>query len=224
MAGFWVPVLMNLIIRSVTASMRIYREGFDHVDSTESSGQRAILAAFHGRQFLVPGCLTGWKLAVMTSLSRDGELQARTLARFGWGIARGSASRSGARGLIGLMRFMDKGFHPIFAVDGPRGPIHEVKPGAVFLAKKTGNPVIPVTTSARPALVLKKTWDRYLLPSPFSRGAVILGEPMVFDGDMGGEAMARDCRSLQVELLRLQEKADGITGFKYKIDELRIEN
>jgi lysophospholipid acyltransferase (LPLAT)-like uncharacterized protein len=213
---------MSIIIRGITASMRIQREGFHHVDAIESSGRRAILAAFHGRQFLLPGCLTGWRITVMTSLSRDGELQARTLARFGWGIARGSASRSGARGLIGIRRFMEKGFNPIFAVDGPRGPLHEVKPGAVFLAKRTGNPVVPVTTSALPAHILKKTWDQYVLPLPFSRGAVLLGEPMEFDGDTSDEALSRDCGKLQAELLRLQERADGITGLKGKFEGLKV--
>jgi lysophospholipid acyltransferase (LPLAT)-like uncharacterized protein len=88
------------------------------------------------------------KATIMSSLSRDGELQAHILAGFGYRIVRGSASRGGARGLIGMKRGMRDGYHAGLAVDGPKGPIHEVKPGVIYLAKKTGAPVIPVLTSA----------------------------------------------------------------------------
>jgi lysophospholipid acyltransferase (LPLAT)-like uncharacterized protein len=150
----------------------------------------------------------------MTSLSRDGELQSRVMAGLGYEVVRGSASRSGARGLIGLKKLMDRGWHATFAVDGPRGPIHEVKPGAVYLAKKTGAPVVPMASSAKPAHIFSRAWDLYLLPRPFAKGAVVFGEPIYFNADMSEEAVTRDSVLLKEELLRIQERADEMTGMK----------
>jgi lysophospholipid acyltransferase (LPLAT)-like uncharacterized protein len=215
--GVWLPVAARSLIRGITSTVRIHREGFEHFDSLQASGSRAVLAFFHGRQFLLLGCFAGKKIATMASFSRDGELQARTMSGLGYGIVRGSASRGGARGLIGLIKLMGKGYWPCFAVDGPKGPIHEVKPGAVYLAKKSGIPVIPLVSSARPAHIFEKAWDRYLLPLPFSRGAVVLGEPITFDDDLDEEAITRDCEFLRKELLRLQERADKIAGLTFNV-------
>jgi lysophospholipid acyltransferase (LPLAT)-like uncharacterized protein len=109
---------------------------------------------------------------------------------------------------------MEKGYHATFAVDGPKGPIHEIKPGAVYLAKKTGAPVIAMAASASPAHIFSRAWDLYLLPWPFGKGAVIFGEPIYFDDDTTEEAISRDSRLLKEELLRLQEKADEMTGLR----------
>lgn len=215
--GVWLPVVARFLIRGITSTVRIHREGFEYFDSLQASGLNAVLAFFHGRQFLLLGCFAGKKIATMASFSRDGELQARTMSGLGYGIVRGSASRGGARGLIGLIRLMEKGYWPCFAVDGPKGPIHDVKPGAVYLAKKMGIPVIPLVSSAKPAHLFMRAWDRYLLPLPFSRGAVILGKPITFDSDLSEEAISRDCVYLREELFHLQERADGITGLRLDV-------
>lgn len=194
-------------------SVRLTRVGEDILDSLEAKGQSAVLAFFHGRQMLLTWSLLGRKLGVMSSLSRDGELQARTLAGFGYAIVRGSASRGGARGLIGLMRLMERGYHATMAVDGPRGPLNSVKPGAVFLAKKTGSPLVLMAASAAPARVFVKAWDRFLLPWPLSRAVVMFQGPVELDDDLSEEAVERDCRRVEKEMLLLQAKADGMVGF-----------
>ena len=214
MIGWLIPLLARVLIRSVTWTVRIRCEGVQILDELESAGRTSIVAFFHGRQFLPTGFLAGRKMGIMSSLSRDGELQTRVMGGLGYAVVRGSASRGGARGLIGLMRLMEKGYHATVAVDGPKGPIHEVKPGAVFLAKKTGAPVIGLASSARPAHIFSRAWDLFLLPWPFSKGAVIFSDPIYFDDDMSEEAMARDSHFLKEELLRLQERADEITGLK----------
>ena len=214
LAGIWIPPVVRAIFRTVTATLRVRSEGIEHLESLEASGDRAVLAFFHGRQFLLAGYLLGRKLTVLSSLSRDGELQARVMSGLGYAVVRGSASKGGARGLIGLKRKMDEGYHATFAVDGPRGPLHEVKPGAVYLAKKTGCPIIPLASSARPAHIFSETWDRYLLPWLFGRGVVLFGSPMTFNEDTSDAAIARDCAVLKTALLDLQERADGMVGLK----------
>ncbi len=167
MASRLIPLLARVLIRSVTRTVRIRCEGVQILDELESSGRTSVVAFFHGRQFLPTGFLAGRKMGIMSSLSRDGELQTRVMTGLGYAVVRGSASRSGARGLIGLKRLMEKGYHATFAVDGPKGPIHEVKPGAVYLAKKTGAPVVGLAASASPAYIFSRAWDLYLLPWPF---------------------------------------------------------
>ena len=214
MIGRLIPLLARVLIRSVTWTVRIRCEGVQILDELESAGRTAVIPFFHGRQFLLTGFLAGRKLGVMSSFSRDGELQTHIMTGLGFEVVRGSASKGGARGLIGLKRLMEKGYHATVAVDGPKGPIHEVKPGAVFLAKKSGAPVIGLAASARPAHIFSRAWDLYLLPWPFSKGAVIFSDPIYFNDDMSEEAMARDSRFLKEELLRLQQRADEITGLK----------
>lgn len=214
MASRLIPLLGRILIRSLTWSVRIHSEGAEILDELESAGISAVMPCYHGRQFLVTGFFLGRKMGVMTSLSRDGELQTRIMEGLGYGVVRGSASRSGARGLIGLKKLMDKGYHATFAVDGPKGPIHKVKPGAVYLAKKTGAPVVAMTSSANPAHIFTRAWDLYLMPWPFAKGAVIFSEPIYFDNDMSEEAMSRDSRNLETVMHELQERADKITGLK----------
>jgi lysophospholipid acyltransferase (LPLAT)-like uncharacterized protein len=213
-ARTFIPPLVRGIIRSVKATMRVHSEGVEYLDAVEAAGESAILAFFHGRQFLLAGFLVGRKLTVLSSLSRDGELQTDVMTGLGYAVVRGSASRGGARGLIGMKRKMDEGYHATFAVDGPKGPIHEVKPGTVYLAKKTGAPIIPLIASARPAHVLSGAWDLYLLPFPFSRGIVLFGPPIVLDPDTSDNAMARDSAVVKRALLDLQERAEEMVGLK----------
>jgi lysophospholipid acyltransferase (LPLAT)-like uncharacterized protein len=202
------------MIRLLGRASRLTIQGREILDSLEDEGRSAVLAFFHGRQLLLSYSLIGRKVAVMSSLSRDGELQSRTLAGFGFAIARGSASRSGARGLIGLMKLVRQGYHATVAVDGPKGPIYKAKPGAVYLAKKTGRPLVFMVSSASPARILDKAWDRFLMPLPFSRAAVIYDGPHYLDDDMSEEAIDRDSRMLEEKLLELNEKADEMVGLK----------
>jgi lysophospholipid acyltransferase (LPLAT)-like uncharacterized protein len=89
-----------------------------------------------------------------------------------------------------------------------------VKPGAVYLAKKTGCPIIPMISSAKPAHIITGAWDLYLLPWPFSRGVALFGPPMTLDPDTSDEAMARDSAFVKSTLLQLQAQADEMTGLK----------
>ena len=211
-SGWAIPVFGRALIRVLGGSVRVRESGREKLDDLERQDKVAVLAFFHGRQFLLISTFLGRRVSIMSSLSRDGELQARALSGLGFSIVRGSASRGGARGLIAMKKQMDRGYHGSFAVDGPKGPIHQVKPGAVYLAKKTGAPVLPLAASANPALTFNKAWDRYILPLPFCRGAVIYGDPIFLDGDLAEEAVDRDCEALQSVLVRLQEEADEAVG------------
>jgi len=128
----------------------------------------------------------------MTSENFDGEWIAGVMRRFGYAAARGSTSRGGSRALIRLRRDMAVGRAAAFTVDGPRGPARQAQPGAVWLAKATGNPVVPFHIEAE-RFWTANSWDRTQVPRPWSRVAIAIGEPMDVppDADAGGVEAAR---------------------------------
>lgn len=138
----------------------------------------SILTFWHGRQFLLIATFSNTGVVLMTDLSWAGELQTRILSKFGYNIVRGSSKRKGAKALIQTKQLLEKHYSCALAVDGPRGPIYESKPGALFLANKLGIPIIPMATSSKSNWIIKSTWCDYMLPKPFSRCFVVMGEPL----------------------------------------------
>lgn len=116
---------------------------------------------FHGK----------FKLVVLISRSFDGELIARTIERIGFLTARGSSTRSGGSGLLALAKAVERGHGAVFTADGPRGPVYKVKPGAVKLAQLTGYAIGIFYAHPERAWTLR-SWDRFLIPKPFSRVAI----------------------------------------------------
>lgn len=156
------------------------------------------------------------KMAVMASRSRDGELMKWVLTLLGFKVVRGSSSRGGAGGLKGLLDAVIKeGCHTSLAVDGPRGPIYEVKPGILAIAQKTGKPIVPVAGSARHRFVFKKAWNQCYLPLPFSKCVVVYGDP-VWVSETANEEELQKLRSvLKKNLLDLKAQAEEMCDRKF---------
>ncbi len=173
----------------------------------KSEGKNIIYAFWHGRQFMLFHSHRNSGIVIPASESRDGEIQAGILKRFGFDVVRGSSKRKGDRALLGLVSGLRKGKDLAIGVDGPRGPLYEAKQGVVYLAGKLDKQIIPVTTSAKSFWVLEKIWDRYLLPKPFTSGVVMYGEPIIVNG-IGEEELERKRRELEAALNRLMAQAD----------------
>ena len=118
-------------------------------DRIMAEGKNLIYAFWHGRQFLLFYNHRNTGIVIPASESRDGEIQAGLLRHFGFDVVRGSSKRKGDRALLGLVDGLRKGKDIALAVDGPRGPIYEVKQGITYLAGKLNKPIIPVATSAK---------------------------------------------------------------------------
>ena len=118
----------------------------------------------------------------MTSQSFDGEYIARFIQRFGYGAARGSSSRGGVGAVVEMARLMRAGCTTAFTIDGPRGRRYVAKMGAVLLAKKTGQPVLPVSM-APGALLDAPSWDAFQIPKPFTRARVFVAPPIYVPAD-----------------------------------------
>ncbi|MEO7273209.1 MAG: lysophospholipid acyltransferase family protein [Vicinamibacterales bacterium] len=180
---------------SRTLTWRI--EGGSRYAEIVRAGRQPILAVWHGRIFGGLLHFRGRGIVAITSQNFDGEWIARLLIRFGYGTARGSTSRGGARALVQLRRDLASGRGVAFTVDGPRGPARVAQPGAIWLAGATGNPVLPFHLEANRAWEVG-SWDRAQIPKPFATIAMVIGEPMFVPGtdDALVEAKTRELEQI----------------------------
>jgi len=154
----------------------------------------------------------GLKIGWLISPSVDGELAALISRQFGVHVVRGSSTRSGVKALRDLHRaVVREGVSPVMLPDGPKGPPRTVKPGCVVLAQLSGATVLPIACRARRALRLP-TWDRMLIPLPFSRVVVAVGRQREVPRDLAGPALAAACRELEAGLEELGQTAAEVAG------------
>lgn len=183
---------------------------FRHINMPHRN-EPTLYAHWHGDELLMVGGYVGSGMAVMASRSRDGELMGRVLTGLGYRVVRGSSSRGGAGGLKGLIDAVRKeGRIASLAVDGPRGPIYQVKPGILKLAQETGFPVVAAASAASCRFVFKKAWNRCYLPYPFSRCVIVYGEPKVVPKEASQQDFIGLARALEQELKQLRDEAEKI--------------
>jgi lysophospholipid acyltransferase (LPLAT)-like uncharacterized protein len=194
------------LLAALGATLRWRAEGEEHLQSVIASGRQPILALWHGR--ILPATLyfRDRGIVAVTSENFDGEWTARLMRRFGYRQARGSTSRGGARALRQLIRDTGDGRMAAFTVDGPRGPACQAQPGAVWLAKVTGNPIVPFHVEASPCWTAR-SWDRAQIPKPWSRVAIVIGEPMEVAPGADDEALEAARIGLDRRLGELRSEA-----------------
>ena len=164
------------------------------------------MAFWHGRIVTATYFFRDRGIVVMVSNNFSGEWIARIIKRFGFRTSRGSSDRSGERALLQLTRDMGVGGSAGFAVDGPLGPARRVQPGAVWLAKLTGNPVVPFHLEALNAWNLA-TWDRMQIPAPFTTVALTIGDPIDVPRDADAGILEMKRAELERALVALECRA-----------------
>jgi lysophospholipid acyltransferase (LPLAT)-like uncharacterized protein len=169
------------------------------------------MAFWHGR--ILPATLhfRDRGIIVITSENFDGEWIARIIERFGYGTARGSSSRGGLKALLKLVRDMESGRPTAFTLDGPRGPARVAQPGAVWLAKATGNPVLPfhIESSSHWSA---KSGDQTQVPRPLSTVAVAIGEPLDVPREASTDQLESVRLTLESRLASLERRALELLG------------
>jgi lysophospholipid acyltransferase (LPLAT)-like uncharacterized protein len=142
--------------------------------------QNYIGALWHNRLLIFPFVLRRFfsnrRGAALISASRDGDLLADAITRFSFDVVRGSSSRLGASAILQLTDVLASGRDVVITPDGPRGPAYELGPGIILLAQKSGSAVLPVNMEYSSCWRLK-SWDRFILPRPFAKIRVIIGQP-----------------------------------------------
>ncbi len=166
--------LIAALVRVVRLTWRVHTHNeFLLTDALDCGG--AVLVFWHGEQLPMVPQHRSSRIVGMASLSRDGSLLAEVARRLGFGVVRGGSSRGSISALRGARRVLQEGLSPALAVDGPRGPAHEVKLGALALAAWTGRPIV-FAVSHCPWAIRLRSWDRFQIPFPGTRVDIAYGK------------------------------------------------
>jgi lysophospholipid acyltransferase (LPLAT)-like uncharacterized protein len=198
-AGYW-------FIRLVGPTLRVCvsrEEG-----AQQSVGERPLIGSFW-HACIIPATYICRNLGVrvMSSNSYDGEYMGRIIRKFGFVAVKGSSSRNAVRALLGLRRALQEGWAVAFSIDGPRGPRYRVKPGPVALARSSGVPLTMFHMAVDRAWVLN-TWDRLIIPKPFSRVLMRFGKLIPVPPDTSDDDLEHYQQELQNSLDRVREFAE----------------
>jgi lysophospholipid acyltransferase (LPLAT)-like uncharacterized protein len=178
-------------------------------EDLEKEGRGFIYAFWHGRQVFLTYAHQNDHVHPLISHSRDGELIARVCRSFGMDPVRGSSSRGGVEAVLELKAILEEGDRVAFTPDGPRGPLRQVQPGVLFVAEKTGRPIVPLTYGSKRRWIFKGSWDEFVVPKPFNRIAVMYGEPIYVKP---GDNLEKKALELQEALDRVTQEADSVAG------------
>ena len=189
-----------LLIKYIGKTIRYETEDWENFENIERAGKIPIYSFWHNRIFAGTYFFRERGIVIITSQSFDGEYIARFIQRFGYGAVRGSSTRGGVGALVKMIRLSKKKLPMGFSVDGPRGPRYVAKTGAVLLAKKTGNPLMPFVFECEKFWTLNN-WDKMQIPKPFTRAKLFIGKPVY---------VAKDADEAEIEnkRLELQKKLD----------------
>ncbi len=200
-----------LIIKLLGSTLRIEISGRQNVGQARKIAGNVIYVFWHGRLLLLTYLHRNEGINVLVSTHQDGEYIARIISELGFRTVRGSTTRGATKAVLNLLevgaRKQDIGITP----DGPRGPRECCQAGAIYLAKKTGLPVIPVGVSHRPSLVLS-SWDRFMIPLPFAKCAVVYGQARVYDRSVSEESIQEAKLDLERDLKAVTREADDACG------------
>lgn len=199
--------LGHAIIRVIGPTLRVsvsYEEG-----AQKTLDERPLIASFwHSCMIPATYIFRDMGIRVMSSDSYDGQYMGRIIHKFGFLAVKGSSSRNAVRALLGLRRALEEGWTVAFTLDGPRGPRHKVKPGPVALARSSGLAMTMFHAAVDKAWVLN-SWDRLMIPMPFSRVLVRVGKLIHVPSDATDEDVERYTGELQAALDRVCEFSEA---------------
>jgi len=170
----WFSPVLIFLLDCIGRSLRIKSVGYERYQNT---AEPLIFCTWHGRLFVGTRFLKGRGLTAMVSQSRDGDVISRLLLRWGYQPIRGSTGREGVKVLVEAIRSLKEGASMAITPDGPRGPARVVQDGLLAMAQKSGAAIVPTSSSAQWRINVS-SWDRFLVPLPFSRGVMVFGEPI----------------------------------------------
>ncbi|MEL6244710.1 MAG: lysophospholipid acyltransferase family protein [Pseudomonadota bacterium] len=223
-----ISVLLGWIIWAYMAlcgrTIRWTVEGDEAAKGAWAAHQGVVVAAWHSRILLLPA---GWARlmrhwpgrsapsAMMISLSPEGEPVARAIRHLGLESIRGSSShkrkkkdKGGAQALAAAIRRLKGGGAVCITPDGPRGPAEKAQLGPVVLAQRSGAPILPYALASAPAKRLS-TWDRFIIPYPFTKGAIVFGEPILVGRSDDSETVRV---ALEASLAAATARAEALAG------------
>jgi len=197
------------VVRLLMATVRVeVVHGAEHPRAIAASGVPPILMSWHGHLLPLIYHHRNQGAVALASEHRDGEYITRVLEHLGFGAARGSSTRGGSRGLREMVKAARAGRPLAITPDGPKGPRHRVKGGALLAARLTGHPILPMVAAADRGWILG-SWDGFLIPRPFSRVRIVYAPPFTVARDVDDQGLESLARQLEGEMERIGRLAGG---------------
>lgn len=173
----WAARVGSVLFRALASTWRLHVINAEPHRAVRARGQPVIYTFWHGTMLPLLWQHRKEHVAILISEHGDGEIIARIAHSLGYHSVRGSSSRGGERALLGTVRALENGRDVAFTPDGPRGPLESFAPGALIVSQRTGAPLVLITVDAANAWRLK-SWDRFLIPKPFSRVTIAYENPL----------------------------------------------
>jgi lysophospholipid acyltransferase (LPLAT)-like uncharacterized protein len=200
----WIgPILIYIL----GMTLKIEWVGEENLDILRKEKKSVIYAFWHGRMLIFTYSHRKQKIHVLISQHKDGEFIARIIRNLGFVSVRGSTTRGGPKAIFEMCEKTASGFDVAITPDGPKGPGFQVHPGIVYIAQRTGMPMVPITNSAENRWRLS-SWDRFLIPKPFSKTVIMPGEPIYVPVECTSKELEEKRKELEKQLLELTQKAD----------------
>lgn len=175
----------------------------DKIDGNKSY----VCGMWHNKLLVILLCLKALKKrAGLASPSKDGELISVPLEKMGYKMVRGSSGKESVKSLVQIIKLVkNEGYSLGTPLDGPKGPVYEVKPGMIYAAQKSGKQLVLVGGAYSSKWVFRKTWDKFQLPKPFSKVVCVVGEPIDVPADADPKEYGEFVRE---KLMELNEQAE----------------
>ncbi|MCT4534865.1 lysophospholipid acyltransferase family protein [Halodesulfovibrio sp.] len=179
--------------------------GRERLDELWDAGTPMVTCLWHDELFPLMHARRQLEIIAVVSQSSDGEILAQVLEKLGLLTSRGSSSRGGVKALLRVAKTMRTSKHlGCITVDGPRGPRHEAKEGAVFIAHRSNAKIVPIRIAMENSYIFQKAWDKFQIPLPFSKVKIIFGEPYdLEEGKLSDEYLEKERQRLEDKLKAL---------------------
>jgi len=211
LVNFLIRTIGRSVLRLWSMSERVTVVGKEGYDRLRAERKPVVLLLWHGRLFFAPHFFRNTGIVPLISPSRDGEVLVQLAGGWGYRFLRGSSSHSIIQAWKEMKAELADGSVLAIVPDGPRGPFRNLKAGGLRLAQESGAHCVPVTFSARRKRNLS-SWDRFVLPRPFSRVVVLFGEPFTVSPSLRGEDFDGERARVERLLVELDEKTDAFFG------------
>ncbi|MCA9771555.1 MAG: lysophospholipid acyltransferase family protein [Myxococcales bacterium] len=217
-----VPPIAAALLQLIYRTLRIEIINERVVDRQWGSGETAIHLFWHGRMLFFPPVYQGPGMAILISLHHDGEIIARTVHRLGFRTVRGSTTEGASAAAKQMVRFLREGVDIAITPDGPRGPRYVIPEGAIELARLSGRPIIPASAAASRCWTFS-SWDHFVVPFPFARCVVYVGDPVTVPRRASPEVVSALREKIQGEMRLLTDAADAHFGARERAPSLSAE-
>ena len=199
-------VLLAAIYFPIVLTLGLKREMTNFQYHWERAGRPLVRCSWHEHIIAFVYRLAFRKMCVMASKSKDGEIISSALKTLGFKVVRGSSTRGGSEALRGMLRAFNDGWNISLMVDGPKGPHRKIKPGILILGSMTGAPIVPTVISVK-WFFRVKSWDRMIIPVPFSPAVELNGKPIMVPRSPSSEELDKKIIELEEEFNRLEIEA-----------------